>query len=116
MTPQGRAIKEAAVKFGDGKTLPFAPCKKGYIPMTVVVVDSNNNNKCNNNKYNNNNNKYNNNNNKTTKCFVACSFHEKARRTRLAREKGILRGGEADPKTLFWDKAEQDGICKQQTK
>eukprot|EP00531_Pseudo-nitzschia_arenysensis_P003130 CAMPEP_0116133514 /NCGR_PEP_ID=MMETSP0329-20121206/10147_1 /TAXON_ID=697910 /ORGANISM="Pseudo-nitzschia arenysensis, Strain B593" /LENGTH=116 /DNA_ID=CAMNT_0003628151 /DNA_START=231 /DNA_END=581 /DNA_ORIENTATION=+ len=87
MTPQGKAIKEAAVKFGDGKTLPFAPCKRGYIP---VILGNNKNNK------------------HETEYFVACSFHEKARRKRLAREKGKLRGGEADPKTLFWDKVEKD--------
>ena len=33
LTPQGQAIKEAAVKFGDGETLCFTPCKKGYIPI-----------------------------------------------------------------------------------
>mmetsp|Transcript_6544 Transcript_6544/g.15911 ORF Transcript_6544/g.15911 Transcript_6544/m.15911 type:complete len:113 (-) Transcript_6544:304-642(-) len=88
MTLQGKAIKRASIKFGDGKTLPFCPCKRGYIP----VPDNNNNN-----------------NNKTQ--LVACSFHEKARRKRLARDKGKLRGGEADPKSLFWDnKAQQDDL------
>lgn len=33
LTPQGIAIKEAAVRFGDGQTLPFSPCKRGYIPI-----------------------------------------------------------------------------------
>ncbi|KAL7547203.1 hypothetical protein ACHAWF_010518 [Thalassiosira exigua] len=33
MTPQGRAILEAAHKFGDGKTLPFPPCKRYYNPF-----------------------------------------------------------------------------------
>jgi len=32
VTAQGKAIHEAAVKFGDGKTLPFAPCKRYYNP------------------------------------------------------------------------------------
>uniref|UniRef100_A0A7R9ZCT4 Uncharacterized protein n=1 Tax=Pseudictyota dubia TaxID=2749911 RepID=A0A7R9ZCT4_9STRA len=32
-TPQGRAIRDASQRFGDGKTLPFPPCKRGYIPM-----------------------------------------------------------------------------------
>jgi hypothetical protein len=31
-TLQGRAIFQATTLFGDGKTLPFAPCKRGYQP------------------------------------------------------------------------------------
>ena len=78
MTPQGKAIKQASIDFGDGKTLPFPPCKRGYIP---IFQDGNNN-----------------------KLLVACSFHEQARRKRLARDQGKLRGGEADPQQLFWSK------------
>ena len=33
LTKQGKAIHLACVKFGDGKTLPFPPCKKGYYPF-----------------------------------------------------------------------------------
>jgi len=29
----GRAIYEAALRFGDGRTLPYTPCKKGYLPV-----------------------------------------------------------------------------------
>jgi hypothetical protein len=32
MTPQGRAIQNASVVFGNGRTLPFTPCKKGFVP------------------------------------------------------------------------------------
>lgn len=32
-TPQGRAIQEATKLFGDGETLPFTPCKRGYQPV-----------------------------------------------------------------------------------
>lgn len=32
-TPQAKAIRTAAMKFGNGETLPFTPCKKGYIPL-----------------------------------------------------------------------------------
>ena len=31
-TAQGRAIAKASERFGDGKTLPFAPCKRYYNP------------------------------------------------------------------------------------
>lgn len=33
MTHQGQAIRETAFKFGDGETLCFTTCKKGYIPI-----------------------------------------------------------------------------------
>mmetsp|Transcript_57302 Transcript_57302/g.170868 ORF Transcript_57302/g.170868 Transcript_57302/m.170868 type:complete len:182 (-) Transcript_57302:224-769(-) len=32
-TPQGRAIRDASYRFGNGETLPFPPCKRGYIPL-----------------------------------------------------------------------------------
>jgi hypothetical protein len=76
MTLQGRAIKQAAIDFGDGKTLPFTPCKKGYIALLVVgdnVIQK-----------------------------VACPLHEKARRKRLAKEDNQRRKGEANPDVLFW--------------
>jgi len=66
MTPQGRAIKQAAVDFGNGQTLPFTPCKKGYIPM----VDG--------------------------ERKVACPLHNKAREKRLKKEGGKFRQGEID--------------------
>mmetsp|Transcript_4370 Transcript_4370/g.5978 ORF Transcript_4370/g.5978 Transcript_4370/m.5978 type:complete len:146 (-) Transcript_4370:99-536(-) len=64
LTPQGRAIKDAAVRFGDGETLPFSPCKRGYIP----VVNG--------------------------KRMYACHIHTKERRKRLKREGGKFRLGE----------------------
>ena len=63
-TPQGRAIKEASVKFGDGHTLPFTPCKKGYIPIIGG-----------------------------TKMY-ACPLHTKQRERRVKREGGRFRRGE----------------------
>ncbi len=33
LTPQGIAIQDAADRFGNGETLPFTPCKRGYIPV-----------------------------------------------------------------------------------
>lgn len=66
MTLQGRAMKEATVKFGDGCTLPFTPCKKGYVP--TVNGDK---------RY-------------------ACSLHHKDRLRRLTKAGGKLRKGEMD--------------------
>ena len=33
LTLQGKAIRDASVRFGNGRTLPFTPCKKGFIPF-----------------------------------------------------------------------------------
>jgi hypothetical protein len=66
MTPQGRAIKQAAIDFGNCQTLPFTPCKKGYIP----IVDGERN--------------------------MACPFHNKAREKRFAKDKSEFRPGEVD--------------------
>mmetsp|Transcript_11159 Transcript_11159/g.23645 ORF Transcript_11159/g.23645 Transcript_11159/m.23645 type:complete len:119 (-) Transcript_11159:320-676(-) len=90
MTPQGRAIKQASVDFGDGKTLPFAPCKRGYVPVVTESRGDHGSDSVESKKH--------------CKRMVACSFHEKSRRKRLAREKDNLRGGEADPNELFWSK------------
>jgi hypothetical protein len=74
MTPQGRAIKKAAMDFGDGKSLPFTPCKKGYIPMV------------------------------NGKRMVACPLHNKARTKRLEKEKDQFRKGEVDLEETYWSK------------
>jgi len=71
MTPQGRAIKQAAVDFGNGQTLPFTPCKKGYIPM----VDG--------------------------KRKVGCPLHNLAREKRLKKEQGRCRKGEMNPNIFW---------------
>ena len=69
MTPQGRAIQEPAMKFGNGKTLPYTPCKKGYIPFQMT----------------------------TGKRLYACMYHNKARCKRLVVNSTIvLRKGEFD--------------------
>lgn len=75
LTPQGRAIKKAAVDFGDTKSLPFTPCKKGYIP----IVDGYRK--------------------------VACQLHNKARERRLERENWKFRKGEVNLECTFWIKA-----------
>ena len=63
-TPQGRAIKDASMKFGDGQTLPFTPCKKGYIPLVAGMK------------------------------MYACPLHTKQRERRVKREGGRYRRGE----------------------
>jgi hypothetical protein len=52
--------------FGDGATLPFTPCKKGYMP----VANGRN--------------------------MFACSLHNESRHKRVAKEGGIFRKGEVD--------------------
>jgi len=117
MTLQGRAIKKASIDFGDGRTLPFAPCKRGYVPLVVVqaVVRSKNGNGGNNSNGNIRA-KDDETQKENYKRMVACSFHEKHRRKRLARDKGKIRGGEADPNELFWSKAEHNTISTTKTK
>ena len=76
MTLQGMAIQQAAVDFGNGQTLPFTPCKRGYIPIV------------------------------NGKRMYACSFHNKARAKRLAKDNEVFRDGEVDLKT-FWNAKEE---------
>lgn len=54
------------MRFGDGETLPFTPCKKGFIP---VVED---------------------------KPVYACPLHDTARRKRVKKENETFRSGEVD--------------------
>jgi hypothetical protein len=77
VTPQGRAIRQASIRFGDGRTLPFTPCKKGYIPVIVFPIDKDT----------------------TTavmKFMYACPLHDTARRQRVASEGGKFRVGEVN--------------------
>jgi hypothetical protein len=80
-TAQGKAIAKAAHKFGDGKTLPFPPCKRYYNPYLEE--------------------------NGVKKEMYACRLHHELRKKRVMREKGVWRGGE---KRLdeFWSR---DGNC-----
>jgi hypothetical protein len=66
MTLQGKAIKQAAIDFGNDQTLPFTPCKKGFIPLIGEEQR------------------------------FACPLHNKAREKRLAKEQGKFRPGEVD--------------------
>jgi len=87
MTPQGRAIKQAAVDFGNGQTLPFTPCKKGYIPLVDGMRK------------------------------VACPLHNVAREKRLEKENGRFRMGEIDLHCFWEKGEDspaseaQDGFC-----
>jgi hypothetical protein len=74
LTPQGRAIRQASIRFGNGATLPFTPCKRGYIPLV-----------------------------KGRKMY-ACSLHDAARRKRFQIDGGNnFRKGEMDL-TFFWNR------------
>ena len=75
MTPQGRAIREASIRFGDGTTLPFTPCKRGYLPF-----------------------------NSAGDRMVACSLHHAKRWKRLVGKDGSLtfRKGEVNLNETFW--------------
>jgi hypothetical protein len=66
LTPQGRAIQEAAVRFGDGETLPFTPCKKGFIPIV------------------------------NGQRMHACPLHNRSRQRRLRKEGFVFRKGEVN--------------------
>lgn len=68
---KGRAIRNATFQFGNGETLPYTPCKKGYIP--IVHGER---------KY-------------------ACSLHNKKRHQRLVQENGIFRVGEVHLNILW---------------
>lgn len=59
-------MQEAALKFGDGATLPFTPCKKGYQPFAG------------------------------SKPMCACPLHDEERRKRVKKEAGVFRKGEVD--------------------
>jgi len=65
MTLQGRAIRQASVRFGDGTTLPFTPCKTGYQPYGNGVP------------------------------MLACPRHDAMRKERVRKEGGRFRNGEA---------------------
>ena len=71
MTPQGRAIRDASIRFGNGRTLPFTPCKKGFIPHADGER-----------KY-------------------ACPLHNKERRRRVLAAGGGFRKGELDLNILW---------------
>ena len=71
LTPQGRAIQNAAIQFGNGETLPFTPCKKGYIPVVNATR------------------------------MYACPLHTKERQKRVKREKDRFRVGELDLNTFW---------------
>ena len=98
MTKQGKAIFETARRFaakpGDN-TLPFTPCKRGYIPIltTDKSVDELDGEKS-----------------KSKGCrrqrMVACSLHNELRLERLKKEGGKFRVGEVDLDKTFWSKLE----------
>ena len=91
MTDQGRAILETSRKFGDGKTLPFAPCKRYYNPYSEVNEDG-----------------------EKTKLY-ACRLHNEQRKKRLKKEGGQWRKGEKHL-DLFWAENGTDSSKKKKAK
>jgi hypothetical protein len=88
LTKQGKAIYDTARRFAyppgsssssstNANTLPFTP----MMTMTANKDGSSNSNR-----------------------RVACPFHEKARRKRLASENGVFRRGEVNSETTFWNR------------
>jgi hypothetical protein len=59
-------MQAVALRFGDGETLPFTPCKKGFKPIAG------------------------------SRPMYACPLHDKERRRRVTKEGGIFRKGEVD--------------------
>jgi len=109
MTPQGRAMKEVCIQFGDGKTLPFTPCKRGYLPMKgekEIKEVENASGKQQQQKRQKQNNEI--------IHMVACSFHEKLRRKRLQKENNILRWGEVNVNELFWSNSSSSSSSSSQ--
>jgi hypothetical protein len=66
LTLQGRAIQDASRRFGDGSTLPFTPCKRGFVPMIQG------------------------------KPMFACRLHHEQRYKRFMKEGETFRPGEVD--------------------
>lgn len=85
LTLQGQAIQEAAQKFGDGETLCFTPCKKGYIPVAS-----------------------------NGERMYACPLHHKQRLKRVKKDGGRFRPGEVNL-NRFWDAAELEDSSHEQT-
>jgi hypothetical protein len=83
LTPQGRAIAAASRRFGNGETLPFTPCKRGYIPVVVVVAASGDASE-------------------QPRAMFACHLHDRFRRRRYLKEKSTFRPGEVDL-SRFWE-------------
>lgn len=84
MTLQGVAIRQTSIDFGNGQTLPFTPCKRGYIPLV------------------------------NGERMYAGSFHHMARVKRLAKEKGVFRDGEVDLNLFWNPKEKEENAFAQQ--
>ena len=94
LTLQGKAMQDVTWKFGDGQTLPFTPCKKGYQPTkSTTVVGSNN----------------------TSKIIqmYACPLHDKERRKRVIKEGNQFRKGEVDL-NIFWNSTTTASVADSQ--
>mmetsp|Transcript_24359 Transcript_24359/g.36305 ORF Transcript_24359/g.36305 Transcript_24359/m.36305 type:complete len:195 (-) Transcript_24359:295-879(-) len=91
LTPQGRAIQDASNRFGNGQTLPFTPCKRGYIPEV------------------------------RGERMYACHLHNKFRRNRVMKDRWCFRAGEKNLMDFWnnvegtivkEEEKEDNGACK----
>jgi hypothetical protein len=82
LTPQGRAIAAASRRYGNGETLPFTPCKRGYIPVVVAVASGDAS--------------------EQPRAMFACHLHDRFRRRRYLKERSTFRPGEEDL-SRFWE-------------
>lgn len=74
-------MKLAAARFGNGETLPFSPCKKGYLPRGP-----------------------------NGERMLACPLHHAARAKRFRAENGKFRVGEVNL-NLFWQRHRKVDAC-----
>ena len=79
-TPQGLAIKNASIRFGDGRTLPYPPCKRGYIPIVRGVR------------------------------MYGCHIHHEARMKRVRKEDGKFRRGEQNLAAYWGSQSEAERL------
>jgi hypothetical protein len=81
LTLQGKAIRQASIDFGDGRTLPFSPCKNGFIPLVNGHP------------------------------MFACLLHDNYRRKRFKKEGDVFRKGEVDLYVFWESKQLVDSRC-----
>ena len=102
MTPQGIAIQDVSSRFGNGQTLPFTPCKRGYIPFRRRDENKNKNNKNTCSDGNENHIDHNNNDSISEKRMLyGCHLHHDLRKARVEKNGGYFKNGEKNLRD-FW--------------
>lgn len=100
-TAQGRAIRRTTLLFGNGETLPFSPCKRGYIPLVVVDDKAGQEHGKGRKRKRKESHSPNQDQEHGKQPFVACSFHHEKRMARLKKESFLYRKGEMNL-NVFW--------------